>query len=138
MKKILMIAYYYPPKGGAGVQRTVKFANYLAKYGYEVHVLTVKEDKKGLIDTSLSTEISNGVYIHRTEIKEGMLLDKLVNAANKGIKSSSSTEASAAAKSSSVKRLVRSAGKKVFLNMYNLYYIPDDKKGWIGYAFQRA
>jgi glycosyltransferase involved in cell wall biosynthesis len=134
MKKILMIAYYYPPKGGAGVQRTVKFANYLVKYGYEVHVLTVKEDKKGLIDTSLSTEISNGVFVHRTDIKEGELLDKLVNAANKGTRGGSTVEASAVSKNSSIKKIIRSTGKKVFLNMYNLYYIPDDKKGWIDYA----
>ncbi len=34
MKKVLFLAYYYPPCGGAGVQRTVKFVKYLPEFGY--------------------------------------------------------------------------------------------------------
>lgn len=34
MKKVLMLAYFYPPSGGAGVQRTIKFAKYLPEFGW--------------------------------------------------------------------------------------------------------
>jgi hypothetical protein len=34
MKKVLLIAYYYPPLGGIGTQRSQKFARYLGEYGY--------------------------------------------------------------------------------------------------------
>ena len=41
-KKILMLAYYFPPFGGVPVQRTLKFAKYLKKYGWNPLVLTVR------------------------------------------------------------------------------------------------
>ena len=41
MKKVLIIAYYWPPAGGAGVQRVLKFAKYLPKFGWEPVILTV-------------------------------------------------------------------------------------------------
>jgi len=41
MKRILIITYYWPPSGGAGVQRWVKFAKYLPLFGWERMVLTV-------------------------------------------------------------------------------------------------
>jgi len=39
MKKVLMLAYFYPPYGGAGVQRTVKFAKYLPTFGWSPFVV---------------------------------------------------------------------------------------------------
>jgi len=41
MKKILVITYYWPPSGGAGVQRWLKFTRYLPEYGVQPVVLTV-------------------------------------------------------------------------------------------------
>ncbi|MBP9970050.1 MAG: glycosyl transferase family 1, partial [Paludibacteraceae bacterium] len=41
MKKILIISYYFPPSGGSGVQRWLKFVKYLPEFGYEPIVLTV-------------------------------------------------------------------------------------------------
>ena len=40
-KKILLIAYYWPPSGGPGVQRWLKMSYYLAEMGYEITVLSV-------------------------------------------------------------------------------------------------
>ena len=41
MKKVLIITYYWPPSGGAGVQRWIKFVKYLATSDIEPVVLTV-------------------------------------------------------------------------------------------------
>lgn len=42
VKRILMIAYHYPPiRGSSGVQRTLKFTRYLGEHGWEPIVLTV-------------------------------------------------------------------------------------------------
>ena len=38
-KRVLFIAYFFPPMGGAGVQRTAKFVKYLPELGYEAHVV---------------------------------------------------------------------------------------------------
>ncbi len=43
---VLMIAYYFPPMGGAGVQRTLKFAKYLPEFGWSPHVLTVRDSSR--------------------------------------------------------------------------------------------
>lgn len=41
MNRVLIITYYWPPSGGAGVQRWLKFAGYLPSYGWEPVILTV-------------------------------------------------------------------------------------------------
>ncbi|HED11421.1 MAG TPA: group 1 glycosyl transferase, partial [Caldithrix abyssi] len=43
MKTVLIISYYWPPAGGPGVQRPLKFARYLHELGWKVVVLTVKD-----------------------------------------------------------------------------------------------
>src|SRR5438552_16813106 len=42
MKKVLMIAYHYPPYGGgSGIHRTLKFSRYLSEFGWQPIVLTI-------------------------------------------------------------------------------------------------
>lgn len=143
-RNILIIAYYYPPKGGAGVQRTAKFAKYLSKYGFDVHVLTVKEDKNGLIDESLKIDIKDDIKVYRTDIDEPDFIDKLVNINNKSVTDKSSERAIVKSSNDNnkfffkFKKNLKNLAKKVFLDIYNLIYIPDDKKGWIKYAVPEA
>ena len=40
MRRVLFLAYHFPPIGGAGVQRSVKFVRYLPSFGYEPLVVT--------------------------------------------------------------------------------------------------
>ena len=56
MKKVLMISYYWPPSGGPGVQRILKFCKYLPDFGWEPIVLTVKHGEFPSIDESLILE----------------------------------------------------------------------------------
>jgi len=67
MPTVLVIAYYFPPLGGVGVQRTLKFVKYLPKYGWFPHVLTV-QDNVSLQDSSLVAEIPAKTPITRTHI----------------------------------------------------------------------
>lgn len=62
-KKVLVISYAFPPTGGAGVQRTVKFVKFMRKYGYEPVVLTVENRSVPLEDDSLSKDIPAGTAI---------------------------------------------------------------------------
>jgi len=64
---VLMIAYYFPPMGGAGVQRTLKFARYLPEFGWQPHVITAQE-KLNIQDSSLANEIPADLPITRTSI----------------------------------------------------------------------
>lgn len=64
-RKVLIIAYLFPPIGGGGVQRAVKMAKYLTRFGWEVHVLTVEPMYHVSLDESLLSELPAEVYIHR-------------------------------------------------------------------------
>lgn len=66
MKKVLMIAYSFPPRGGSGVQRTVKFAKYLREFGWEPIILTVKNPPMDEPDRSLLEELPDDTKIFRT------------------------------------------------------------------------
>lgn len=66
-KKVLVIAYYYPPLSGSGVQRTLKFVKYLREFGWEPVVITVGKSNYPLKDRTLLKEIPNDLELHRIE-----------------------------------------------------------------------
>ncbi len=70
MKKILIIAYYWPPSGGAGVQRWLKFVKYLAQMDYEVHVYTTSNPETTAFDEDLLKEVPDNVTVIRKKIWE--------------------------------------------------------------------
>ena len=64
--RVLFIAYFYPPLGGGGVQRTVKFVKYLCKNSWDVIVLsTLSEDAFVEEDKFLLNEIPENVFVKR-------------------------------------------------------------------------
>ncbi|WP_163195290.1 glycosyltransferase [Clostridium thermarum] len=130
MKNILIIAYFYPPLGGAGVQRSLKFAKYLSKMGYNVSVLTV-DSRVDVMDKSMEAEASGKIKIYRAEASAG-ILERLIKSGSS--KSSASVNIPRGpSRSSLVKRLKKygiNLAKKVVLSIYRLVNIPDEKKGW--------
>ena len=72
MKKVLIITYYWPPSGGPGVQRVLKFCKYLRKFGWEPIVLTTKdgdfpvEDLSFYNDTkTIDVHFANSLSFHK-------------------------------------------------------------------------
>ena len=68
MRQVLVLAYHFPPVGGGGVQRSVKFVRYLADFGYEAIVVTGEGASSGRwtpLDPSLAAEIPPSVRICR-------------------------------------------------------------------------
>jgi hypothetical protein len=65
LKKVLILTYYWPPSGGAGVQRWLKFTKYLPQFGIEPIILTVDPEYASYPqrDTSLINEISPDLKI---------------------------------------------------------------------------
>jgi glycosyltransferase involved in cell wall biosynthesis len=70
MKKILIITYYWPPSGGAGVQRWLKFAKYLRNFGWEPVIYTPLNPEFPAIDNTLAKDIPADVEVIRTPIWE--------------------------------------------------------------------
>ncbi|MFW5974625.1 MAG: glycosyltransferase family 4 protein [Bacteroidota bacterium] len=70
MKRVLIITYYWPPSGGAGVQRWLKFVKYLQAFGWEPVVYTPENPEAPAIDNSLAEDIPEGVEVLKTKIWE--------------------------------------------------------------------
>ena len=70
MKKLLYITYVFPPTGGAGIQRNVKFIKYLARMGWEITVLTPRNPSVPTIDNSFSKDIPQAVDVKYTRTLE--------------------------------------------------------------------
>jgi glycosyltransferase involved in cell wall biosynthesis len=73
--RVLLLAYYFPPVGGGGVQRVLKFCRYLCEFGYEVVVITGPGRSKDLWtpeDRTLLDELPSGVEIQRIRNPEPM------------------------------------------------------------------
>ncbi|HID40413.1 MAG TPA: glycosyl transferase family 1 [Calditrichaeota bacterium] len=70
MKKVLVITYYWPPAGGPGVQRVLKFVKYLPDFSWRPVILTVENGDYPAIDYSLGSEIPSDVAVYKIPIWE--------------------------------------------------------------------
>ncbi|MGZ3865689.1 MAG: glycosyltransferase family 4 protein [Bacteroidia bacterium] len=124
MRKLLIISYYWPPAGGPGVQRWVKFVKYLTKQGYDCHVVTVSEEHASYpsIDKTLEKDIPSSVKITRTKSFEVLKIFSSVFRKEKvpyaGIPDKNNM--------SIVGRLA--------LYIRSNFFIPDARIGWNNYA----
>ena len=63
-KKIGILTYYWPPAGGSGVQRWLRFSNELAKLGHDIHVFTFKNPKYPIVDKELLNKVDSKVKVN--------------------------------------------------------------------------
>lgn len=127
-KKVLIITYYWPPSGGPGVQRVLKFAKYLPEFGWEPIILTVKNGEYPAIDESLLKDIPAGYRVYKTKTLEPNFLYKKFT----GMKSEEKIPVANLAQ--------KNIGwKKKISNWIRLnFFIPDAKIGWISYAVKKG
>jgi len=85
-KKILIITYYWPPAGGPGVQRWLKFAKYLPEFGWKPIIYTPENPSYPLLDESLMKDVPKDLKIVRTNIWEPYQLAERLNKSNKKFK----------------------------------------------------
>lgn len=127
MKKVLIITYYWPPAGGPGVQRVLKFAKYLPQFGWEPIILTVDNGEYPARDESLLKDIPQGIKVYKTKTLEPFALYKsLTGGKDKAIETYALTERS--------ESILSRASKWVRLNLF----IPDARVGWKKYAVRKA
>lgn len=85
-KKILIITYYWPPAGGPGVQRWLKFAKYLPEFGWKPIIFTPENPSYPLLDKSLMKDVPENLEIIKTKIWEPYQLAEKLNKSNKKFK----------------------------------------------------
>ena len=70
MKRVLVISYYWPPTGGSGVQRWVKFAKYLPEEGWQPVIYTPENPEQLAVDATLEKDVPEEAEIIKTHITE--------------------------------------------------------------------
>ncbi len=70
MPKVLIITYYWPPAGGSGVQRWLKFTKYLREFGWEPVIYTAEKAEAPGYDENLLKEVPEGIEVLRKTVWE--------------------------------------------------------------------
>ena len=126
--KVLIISYYWPPSGGAGVQRWLKLSKYLSMMGVEVHVLTVHEDEASYaqLDPDLKNDIHPDVKVYKTKSFEPVkYYAKLVGKENVPTAGFSNVDS-------------KSLKQKIVNSLRSNLFIPDPRRGWKKYAVKKG
>lgn len=120
MKKVLIIAYYWPPAGGPGVQRWLKFVKYLPHFDIEPIVYIPENPHYPIEDATLVAEIPKDVVIHRHPIFEPYRLASLV-----------SSKKTKRISSGIIQTKDPSLLEKGMLWIRGNFFIPDARKYWV-------
>ena len=128
MKKVLIITYYWPPSGGAGVQRWLKFAKYLPEFGWQPVILTVDPQYASYPqrDESLSAEVGPDCLVYKTQSFELYNLYKLISRKKEVPYGGFANESK------------ESLFQKVSKFLRGNFLLPDPRKGWNKYALKKA
>lgn len=124
--KVLIATYYWPPSGGPGVQRYLKFARYLPDFDIEPVILTVKNPTYPIQDPTLEKEIPKEIKVYKTRTIEPF-----------GLYAGLSGE-----KKESIKPTIELEGETVRSSIGSWIranvFIPDARAGWLITAKKRA
>lgn len=140
-KKVLFIAYHFPPIGGSGVQRSLKYVKYLPMYEYKPLVCTVKNGHNFAYDYTLLDEIPNEAKVYRSNSGETLLLREIIektNAVLKKVKRSKKNNEDNESKTD-IKQIEASKDTikdKIFRYLEYNYFIPDTKIRWYKHAIK--
>jgi len=120
MHKVLIISYYWPPSGGPGVQRWLKFVKYLPEFEIHPVIYIPKNPRYPITDSSLNQEIPENITIYKNKIFEpyfyaGFLSKKKTKQISSGVISDENP----------------SFIEKVLLWIRGNMFIPDARKYWI-------
>lgn len=122
MKKVLIITYYWPPSGGAGVQRWLKFVKYLRDYNWEPVIYTPKNPEAPAIDNSLLDDVPENITVLKKPIWEPYTFYK------KFIGKKKEDKINAGFLSESKKPKFT---EKISVWVRGNFFIPDARKYWI-------
>lgn len=111
MKRVLFIAYHFPPLAGGGTFRSLKFVKYLPEFGWLPTVITTNTKNYWAYDESLLSEIPDNVKVIRAPEIDPFYLQIILSKLGLG---------------------------KLYKFLKDKFFIPDEKIGWIPWAYYLA
>lgn len=121
MKKVLIITYYWPPAGGPGVQRWLKFVKYLPDFDIEPIVYIPENASYPIIDEELCNEVNPEVEVLTQPIKEPYKIARLF--------SKKSTQNISSGIIPDERK--QSLSEQLLLFIRGNFFIPDARIGWV-------
>jgi glycosyltransferase involved in cell wall biosynthesis len=126
-----MVAYYFPPAGGAGVQRTLKFTRYLPGFGWRPHLVVPRDADYPVLDPTLAGEIPAEATVHRTRIIEPYeAYRRLTGRGGQGSLDVATLSRDAAES--------RRPGERIAEWVRSTFFVPDARIGWYPFASRTA
>lgn len=126
-KRVLIISYYWPPAGGIGVHRCLKFAKYLGDYGWQPIVYAPQNADYPFVDDSNYRHIPDSVIVIKGKIIEPFSLFKKLSGRKK----------SDDANPVYVRDRKRSIVDKIGIWIRGNLFIPDARALWIKPSVRR-
>jgi glycosyltransferase involved in cell wall biosynthesis len=129
LRKVLIITYYWPPSGGAGVQRWLKFAKYLPESGWKPVILTVNPEYASYpqYDEELLKEVPPEMEVHLSKSPTGVFSTYRKITGKKEIPYGGFANESNAGFLQKTMRFIRGN-----------FFFPDARVGWNRYAYKEA
>lgn len=129
-RRVLIISYYFPPSGGSGVQRSLKFVKYLRSYGWEPVVLTVDPAYAAYpdLDEAMLAEVPEAVACFRTKSWDPYRLFGRLKGQEK------SATVSVGFLSDRPPSVIDNIARWIRANLF----LPDARVGWNRYAKKEA
>jgi glycosyltransferase involved in cell wall biosynthesis len=129
VQRVLIITYYWPPAGGPGVQRWLKFAKFLPDFNIEPIILTVNPDKATypLQDKSLLDEIDPKLEVYHTDTFEPFGAYQKTTGRKEVPFSGFANESDKPGPRQKIAKFIRGN-----------FFLPDARKGWNKYALKKA
>ena len=140
MKRVLVITYYWPPSGGSGVQRWVKFAKYLPSEGWQPVIYTPENPELIAVDKTLGSEIPPEAEIVRTKIVEPYNAYRMLMGKDSSIDIKTFTQDTASGGETGasggevnpINAQKKSFKQKISLFIRGNFFIPDPRVMWVG------
>ena len=131
MKRVLIITYYWPPSGGSGVQRWVKFSKYLPSEGWQPVIYTPSNPEYTSVDRTLEAEIPSEAEIIRRPISEPYGIYRRLMGKDSSTDMKTLTAGAAGGSVTPI-----SSGKKTFKQRLSLWirgnlFVPDPRVWWV-------
>lgn len=120
-KKVLIITYYWPPAGGPGVQRWLKFVKYLPDFGIDPIVYIPQNANYPIIDEALTAEVHPQTTIISQPINEPYKFAKYL-----GKKSTQNISSGIIPEDKK-----QSWKEQLMLFVRGNFFIPDARVGWV-------
>ena len=117
----MIVSYYWPPAGGPGVQRWLKFVKYLPEFGYEPIVFIPKHPSYPILDLNLEKEVSKEIQIIKQDFFEPYQIAQIF--------APKKTNQMRAGFLPSARKMTRT--EKILLWMRGNLFIPDARIFWV-------